>query len=267
MPENNLFTILIQGPIRNNLYQEYLTCYKKYGDVVFVAYKNDNTDQIEKEYPWVKFIKIDIPDTSNCFNFNNTFLQTNGILVGLNNINTEFTIRVRSDESFPNMDKFIENIKNHSDKIHVSNLYSFRDHVFKFCLGNHIFASKTEIAKKAFSWAYNACIFNNKDIDFIDGDLYVKDTNGKLIKSWSEILQTISFIKALNVNLDSENSKNIIKQNFYMTPLRDFPNFKWAHKFNNYQPITSENTDVGYDPNWEYNGSEPNNFMTRIEDI
>lgn len=261
-----MLTILIQGPLRNNLYKEYLEQYKKYGEIILVVYKNDNTEDIEKLYPWTNIIKIEYPDLSNCFNFNNTFLQTNGILEGLKHVNTEYVIRVRSDESYPNMDKFIDNIKKYSEKIHVCNLYSLKDNEWKFHLGNHIFASKTKIMKKAFLWAYDACNFKLNDLFTMNGDLYIKDINGKLIKCWSEILQTISFIKALDIDLDSEKSKEIIINNFYMTPLRNFPDFKWSHKINNYEPIT-KNTKMEYDPSWESSFTEPNRFMLNIEDI
>lgn len=231
-----------------------------------MSYKNENTEHIESMFPKVKFIKIDYPDLTNTFNFNNTFLQTSGILEGLKNINTEFVIRVRSDESFPDMDVFINNINTHPNKIHVTNLYSFKDEELKFCLGNHIFAGKTKILKEAFEWAYLACKGTTSDVVQDESTLYVRDKNGNMIKSWSEILQTISFLKALGVEIDQDNSKSIMKSNFFMTPLKDFPNFKWAHKYNGYLPIDI-NTNMEYSPDWSNSGGQKNRFMSYIEDI
>ena len=261
-----MITILIQGPIRNNLYEEYLASYQSYGKVVFVCYDVENTKEIEKLFPRVTFIKIPYPSVEKTYNFNNTFLQTNGVLQGLLNIDTEFTIRVRSDESFPNLDTFIKNIKTHPDRVHVTNLYSFKDDELKFCLGNHIFAGKTKVLKDAFHWAYLACTGQIEDIYFEEGNMYINDVNGSKIQAWSEILQTISFLKAMNVEIDQANSKKIMKSNFYMTPLNDFPNFKWTHKYNGYQPITA-NTVMEYDPTWTNSGGEKNRFMLKIEDI
>lgn len=261
-----MITILIQGPIRNNLYEEYLSAYQKYGKVVFVSYTQDNTSSIENLFPGVKFIKIDYPNTNNVYNFNNTFLQTFGVLKGLEDIDTEFTIRVRSDESFPNLDNFINNILKYPNKIHVTNLYSFRDEELKFCVGNHIFAAKTDVLRKAFNWALMACTGNLEEVTFAGDKLYVTDCQGNKIQAWSEILQTISFLKALNIDIDQTRSRNIMKSNFYMTPLKDFPNFKWTHKYNGYAPIT-ENTQMEYDPTWSNSGGEKNRFMLKIEDI
>jgi hypothetical protein len=262
---NSDVTILIQGPIRNNLLIESIPFYQKYGEVLFVHYDYENIYHIENT--GIKFLKINLPTiNSEIFNFNNTFLQTNGILMGLKNIKTKYTIRVRSDESFPNLDNFLTNIMTHENKIHVTNLYSFKDNEHKFCLGNHIFASKTEIMLKAFEWAYDVCINKNDNIRKTNNILYYKDINNIEIPMWSEILQTISFLIAKKVNIDSKNSKNQIIENFYMTPLRDLPNFKWTHKYNNYQPITSS-TIMEYDPNWEDSKSKINRFMIKIEDI
>lgn len=274
LQKNNTFTILIQGPLRNSLYKEYLEEYKKYGEIILVIYDDDNLN-IEKQNEHIKVIKIKYPDLSNIFNFNNTFLQTYGILQGLKVVNTEFVIRVRSDESYPNMDKFIYNIKNNPEKIHVSNLYSFKDNICKYALGNHIFAGRTHLMLKAFEWALKSCTIDRdlniyEDINLNGGHgnkvLNFIDKNGNIIYMWSEILQTISFLKAKNVEIDLNNSRQQIIENFYMTPLRDFPGFKWSHKFNNYEPITKD-TKMEYDASWEDSFTNPNIFMTKIEDI
>ena len=261
-----MITILIQGPLRNNLCLNTLQSYLKYGKVLLVVYKNDDTTEIEVKFPSVTVVKIDYPDVTNKYNFNNTFVQTNGILEGLKLIDTEFTIRVRSDESFPDLTKFIENIKNNPNKIHVSNLYSFKDEVVKFHMGNHIFAGKTDILLKAFEWAYNVCTNSIENVTIQNDDMYFLDKMGIEIKMWSEILQTISYLIGLGVDISSKNSKNIMLEHFFMTPLADFPNFKWTHKYTNYGEIT-ESTQMEYDPTWTNSGHSPNRFMLKIEDI
>lgn len=258
-----MFTILIQGPLRNQLSLEAIPFYKKYGKVIFVHYDYDDMREYEKL--GVELLKIYEPITDNIFNFNNTFLQTNGVLNGLYKVTTEFTIKVRSDESFPNLDKFIENILQNPDKIHVTNLYSFKDEEHKFCLGNHIFAGKTSLMLNAFQWANDACMGKINNVQISDRLVYI-DTDGNSIMMWSEILQTVSFLKALNVDVLASKSKEQIKNNFFMTPLNDFPNFKWTHKYNNYKPIT-QNTQMEYDPTWTISGGPSNRFMTNINEI
>jgi hypothetical protein len=256
-------TILIQGPLRNNLAIQTIPFYKKYGDVVFSCYEDENTTELEKL--GIKLVKIPLPSVSNVFNFNNTFLQTTGILCGLREITTEFTIRVRSDESFPNLDKLVENLIRHPNKIHVTNLYSLKDFEHKFHLGNHIFSSKTDIMIKAFEWAYEICKYKHGVIEY-PNKLILVDDDGMQIPMWSEILQTVSFLKALGVNIKYSDSRQQIIDNFFMTPLRDLPNFKWTHKYSNYQPISSE-TKMEYDPTWTISGDPINRFMTSITEI
>lgn len=261
-----MLTILIQGPLRNNLCLTTLDSYLKYGKVLLVVYKNDDTSEIESKFPLVRIIKLEYPDVSNKYNFNNTFVQTNGILEGLKLVDTEFTIRVRSDESFPDLTKFIENIKTYPNKIHVSNLYSFKDDEHKFCMGNHIFAGKTNILLSSFEWAYSACENNADNTQIDSGELYFFDNAGVKIKMWSEILQTISYLVALGVEISAEHSKDIMIEHFFMTPLIDFPNFKWTHKYTNYGEIT-QFTQMEYDSSWANSGGESNRFMLKIENI
>lgn len=260
---NSDFTILIQGPIRNSVLDECIPEYKKIGNVVFVSYINDK----EIKHTGIQVIKVPLPDTTNTFNYNNTFLQTYGILEGLKQINTKFTIRVRSDESFPVLDTFISNIYKYPEKIHVTNLYSFKDNEHKYCLGNHLFAGKTETLLDATRWAYDVCTFKNKqNIHLENNVLLYTDKEGNKIPMWSEILQTISFLKSFGVEINASKSREQIIENFYLTPLTDLPNFKWSHKFNNYEPITKD-TKMEYDPSWTDSFTVPNRFLTKIEDI
>jgi hypothetical protein len=263
---NNDITILVQGPLRNNLLKSCLPSYIKFSSVVFVCYETENLQDFVG-IPNLTLLKVKEPPTNQTFNYNNTFLQTFGILQGLKSIKTEYTIRVRSDESFPVLDTFISNLKKYPDKIHVTNLYSFKDSEHKYCLGNHIFAGRTKTLLKATEWAYRVCKYEVPEEVEQDGQIlnYI-DKHSNKIPMWSEILQTISFLRGLDIEIDSNNSRQQIIDNFYLTPLTDFPNFKWTHKYNNYQPITKD-TKMEYDPCWRDSGSIPNRFLSKIEDV
>ena len=119
---------------------------------------------------------------------------------------------------------------------------------------------------KAFQWAHKACIGYIDNVVAGGDKLYYIDSKGVGIPMWSEILQTISFLKAMDVDILAEDSKKTIIDNFYMTPLKDFPDFKWTHKYNNYNPITKD-TIMEYDPMWTTSGDAENRFMNSKMDI
>lgn len=255
-------TIFLQGPLHqtgiDNCHE-----YLKYGDVKVVCYENDNNKHLLKKLP-SEITVVEIPpplNTDNFFNFNNTYIQTYGIYQSLLNVDTEFCIRTRCDESFPNMDIFVNNMNNHKEKIHVTNLYSFKDDEHKFCMGNHIFGGRTSYLLKGFAWGMKACKFDvmgKYNCGATDrSQMFYKDKHGDTFPMWSEIFNTVCMLQGKDVEIEVGKSKEIVKENFMLTPLKDFPEFMWTHKHSKHEPIT--------DNDW---GSQINSrFLDSIEDV
>jgi hypothetical protein len=270
----NKFTILIQG-IPNNTSKQTIVNYLKYGDVVISCYTNDYTDDIV-DLPNLKIVKSDLPNLNGYYNNVNTFLQTYTTYMGLKECKSDFTIKVRSDESYPNLDNFIKNIIENPDKVHVTNLYTFKSDKCKSCrfhIGNHIFASRTHLMLRSMEWGINACDISKMDkygVEMTDyiipggmNPILISDANSTKIEAWAEVFTTICFIKGLCVDLDYNNYKEILVNNFYLTPLHDFPGYKWTNSMNNKKPISVEDgTNFPFECPWQNN-----NYINKIEEI
>lgn len=255
-------TTFLQGPLHPTGIN-YCHHYLKYGKVLIVYYDNDPKKHLLDNVP-EDVTLVEIPSVKNVrdyFNFNNTYFQTYGIYQSLKQIDTEFCIRTRTDEFFPDMDIFVDNIKLYSEKFHVTNLYSFKDDEHKFCMGNHLFGGKTTYLLKGFRWGMESCKFNQMEqynCGLInEQQMFLMDKNGFKIKMWSEIFNTICMLFGKDTEIVAEHSKAIMIEHFFLTPLKDFPGFMWTHKYTNHQPITDDHWNSAYNIR----------FLDKIEDV
>ena len=259
----NKFCILIQGPIHDTCLLA-LDDYLNYGDVVISCYDNNNTSHIENKYPNIKIIKSPVPEEHSVFNFNNSYYLSYTGKTGINIINNEFTIKTRTDQAFNDLDPLISKLEKDPDKLHFVNLYSFRDSQEQYCLGNHIFASKTSYMNNAYNWAESVCQYKNWDLYGIKMVLShnvmptmgIPDKHKYLIPTWSEILTTLSMLVGKGVELDFNNRKEILLEHCTLTHLKEFKKFLWTNKYLEKQPVSNIN--------W---AGDINDKMETIEDI
>lgn len=203
----NDVTFVIQGPA-NQISINNLDNLLKFGKVIISCYEENDLSlfNIPKE---VKIIQNlypkDHPFLHPIINSQNGFLQSYTTLNGLKEVDTEFAIKLRSDESFEDFSFFIEKMKEFPSKYTTINFFFRKDSHYKFHPSDHLFGSRTELLKKAFEI------------------LFTKNILITNIPIESKIF--LSFLEAKNIIIDWENSKQITSENSQIINLRKMKNF------------------------------------------
>ena len=239
-------TFVIQGPI-DIISVSTIDAYLKYGKVIVSCWDNDSiTDEMlnmkgghnvyREKYdllePYLNRITVikskydeaikDIHQPK----FDHQILQAVSTLAGLERVDTEFAVKVRSDESYPDIDPILNKVKKFPDKIYTLNCNAFKDSYMKFNMGSHFLLSKTKYLKRAYQFRYVS--------EFFRPTLKVFDVNGdnRDKKSRGCILSTLGFLIALGEVPDWSNSAKQVKKHFDITAQRELKNFKWSQQSN-----------------------------------
>lgn len=86
----------------------------------------------------------------NIYNNQNIFYHIQSTLLGLRRVNTQYAIKIRSDEMFANLMPFIKHMVNNPHKITTTNLFIRRVSAFPFHCSDHIIGGKTTDLFKMF---------------------------------------------------------------------------------------------------------------------
>tara|TARA_R110001592_G_scaffold133404_3_gene348625 strand:+ start:486 stop:1157 length:672 start_codon:yes stop_codon:yes gene_type:complete len=142
------FTLLIQGKIKKNT-KHYIEQYLNQCDKIVVScWEDDNTTDIESIQN-VTVVKNRLPDLGlvKKWQFDqsaNYYYQIFSTWVGLENVDTKYTIKLRSDEYY-DLSLIYQTLKLNKHSIISSNIMTTPPTV-----SDHIFASETEILLKCF---------------------------------------------------------------------------------------------------------------------
>jgi hypothetical protein len=93
---------------------------------------------------------VNLPTFNNSQNRYFHFLST---LLGLELSKTEYSIKLRSDEFYSNLDPFLENIKKNPDKITTNDVFFRRFPFRKFHPSDHLVGGSTHLMKDVFTRA------------------------------------------------------------------------------------------------------------------
>lgn len=200
-------TFVIQGPA-SEISINNLDKLLKFGKVIISCYEENDLSPyyIPKE---VKIIKNPYPKNHPflhpIINTGNGFLQSYTTLNGLKEVDTEFAIKMRGDETFEDFSFFIEKMKEFPSKYTTINFCFRKDSHYKFHPSDHLFGSRTELLKKAFEI------------------LFTKNILITNIPIESKIF--LSFLEAKDIIINWENSKQITSENSQIINLRKMKNF------------------------------------------
>ena len=163
--------ILVQGPMseKSDSVKE-IDNYKKYGNVYLSCYTNNDIDFLADKD--IQIITNDLPplpsiprllDPKPGFTFYYALYST---YQGLINIKEEYTLKIRSDECYHNLEPFTEQITKNPNKLICGNIFykPFRTG-YKFHFGDHIFLCKTKILKAAYEKILNAYDDKRRPLD------------------------------------------------------------------------------------------------------
>jgi len=227
-------TFVIQGKAHINSILN-VENYLKYGKVVFSCYENDDPKLLEiiedlcETKPDVRIVKNRFPppfQNFELYNRQNAFLQGYSSLNGLKIVDTEYAIKIRSDEYYENFSNFISSMISCPEKYTTINFIFRKDECYKFHPSDHLFGCKTEILLKCFEILMQRFIFEQT--------------------LPAEVRIFISFLRAKNVLIDLNNSKQITRDNSQIVNLRTFEKFIVKNNgANDYQnPLTRTEKDI-----------------------
>ena len=162
-------TVIIQGPIDERSYES-IDAYGSQGftDILVSTWDNQETSLLKRASYEYRICYSAFPTQSQIHNINNEgsrFYQAVTTLNGCTNSDKDFVLKTRSDEVYPNLDRFLSNFLYNKDKIHTTN-NGFWKHI-PFCFSNHLFLGKKTVIKNACEYIIEHCIgeqFNGLNI-------------------------------------------------------------------------------------------------------
>lgn len=154
---NKNFTILVQGPLNKNSMAK-LDKYSRYCQVVLSAWTSDKPELISEICNSGYRLLLNEHHVPNCCNSHNGYYQFFTTYNGLRIIDTEFVIKVRSDEQIDNIPFLINEIEQQPNKLHTVNFIIVPDSHSKFHPSDHLLAGRTDLMTGAFAKALNVAV-------------------------------------------------------------------------------------------------------------
>jgi len=201
-------TFIIQGPA-NGISISNIFNLLKFGKVIISCYDTDNLEKYDIPSE-VKIIRNPFP-TGHLFldpaiNRQNAFLHAYTTFSGLNCVDTEFAIKLRADEYFEDFSFFIERMKQFPQKYTTINFIIRKDSIIKFHPCDHIFGASARLLKNAFHILF-----------------YKNLTHHVHLSMEPKIF--LSFLEAKGIQIQWENSKQLMKENCQIVNLRNMKEF------------------------------------------
>lgn len=231
---NNKFSIVVQGLFDNYIYDRfnYPEHYIKYVDKVIIScYTNDDTSILEKNIAGndrIVLVKNDCP-TFHC-NPCNMYVHAFSTLKGLEKVETEFTIKIRSNQFYTQIDKIITLVENNPSRYTVSNINTQNPYRYAYKVSDHLFAGKTEGLKFAMQQTLKWCHEANNTVDK-HGHLGHPETGSY---GQTEHVFFLAFLKYLGYNLSdilnisNQEKAKIMKDNLVIFHIDELKPYLWS---------------------------------------
>ena len=237
-------TIVMQGPLVST-YDEstaeglhYLDEYLNLVDKIIIStWENsvgsfiDNADKII-ENKNITVVKEDISKYDDYYNNSNVAYQAASSLNGLKKVNTKYAIKLRCDEYYTKLSKFIQAMKSNPEKLTTSNFMFAPDDLEQLHPSDHIAGGKTENILGMYQTALDFCkkLPARKNpahcsmlgVENYRGLYKGLHNNGEVSP---EAFLFISFLKNKGVDIDCSQSKKIMNDHAQLVHLRDMGNF------------------------------------------
>jgi len=211
--KNKEYTILLQGVINPKTFKLWIKNYSDYTVVVSIWEDEDLSDYkiptnwkvIKNKYPLVRFRKQ--------ANLDYQIITT---LAGLESVDTEWVIKMRTDEYYSNLEKVLEKMKNNPHKIVCSSMFFRKYGMYKFHCSDKLLGGTTDnliamfestlqnlemnlwdepIPESQLGLAYIMCKDSTIDIDDVNNkraELGQEFIEEKAINSFTNVSNTIS---------------------------------------------------------------------------
>ena len=237
-------TFVIQGPLTIDGFRA-IKNNSMMGPVIVSCWPTDSIQLIEQARALGARVLINQPINRNRYNFQNIRSHINSSLKGILNSNTNFIVKVRSDEYFTDLRKIVSAVYLRPDKIAVSNFF-FRKTVL-FHPSDHIMAGTKHFLREMFE----------ESLDFIDNKIdekyndstrvpvreigLKKDYTFKYVTA--EMTFCLSYLKTKGIDVVKDISgmteeeirsyhKRVMKENYSLIRASELGNFLFRFKSN-----------------------------------
>jgi len=226
-------TIIIQGKL-NNVSINNLHHYRKFGRVIVSTWK-DCSPRL-KLLAWARGAKlVSSPDPRDLYNVQNIACQCVSTLAGLQAMRTEYAIKVRSDEYYTDLSKFIFAIKSNPSKLVTNNVFFRYDHEAKAHPSDHVVGGTRDHLLKTYELLLNKLkLYKNATI--ITAQAFnCEGRFGRFIKGVdsqpsldlvAEQLMCLSFLESKKIQFKVDNSRNIMLNNFECVNVAEMGEFR-----------------------------------------
>lgn len=227
------FSVLIQGPI-NHISLKNLDKYSEYGPVVVSTWASEEITSTVKKQD-VKFIINQLPDKKD----NSLYIKDStfywaicSMYHGLKNVETKYVVKTRSDESFSELEPFIEPFLLDDKKMVCGNCFVQKFEKKQFHIGDHIFISKTKTLLDAVSTLRD--IYNGKA---------EKHTWAQQGPYSAEQVLAFAFLNSNGVRVptvingqEQPGERDVFCENFHVVDVNEVSKFKlqWNHAYRTY---------------------------------
>jgi len=200
-------SVVIQGPIDDRTY-EAIDCYQDFGEVIIATWsENEDYSLLNKcskdsKYRLATCVYPSVPYK----NYGGIFYVATTLLRGALAAKCPYIIKMRSDELYPNLEKFLQNFIQYPDRFHTTDNGFWKRH--NYCLSAHFFLEKKE-----------NCIHATKAIT--EYHLGIKYQELKL--NIGEMIIGFFFMKLRNPQLNNSNWKQTFRENVWITPCSELP--------------------------------------------
>ena len=214
-------TIVMQGPIGEGL--TYLDNYLNLVGRVIVSTWNNRV-----EIKNATLVTDDIKKYENYYSNANICYQAASSLNGMKQVNTKYAIKVRCDEYYTDLSKFIELVKSDPEKLTTHNFLFTPNNLEQFHPSDHVAGGYTHNILGMYQTALEFCKKLPAGTDpihcsqlGIEGYRNIYD-NGLVSP---ESFLCICFLINKGINIDCSKSKKIMKDNVQLLPLHEMGNF------------------------------------------
>lgn len=204
----NKITVLITGPIDNRTYES-IDSYREQGfeQIIVSTWDDEDISLLNKTSKNYKLILSSYP--SNLDKINNQgcrFYQSYLTWKGCKAATKPFTIRTRSDEIYPDLSKFVDNLSEHPNRVHTTDNGFWKIH--PACFSTHLFGGKTDTIKEGCK-----LMVLHSEGQFMNG--------AKI--NYPEQCFGAFFMLVLGFNIFNSDWKKVFYENVFITPCSDLP--------------------------------------------
>lgn len=225
------FTILIQGPVLSNLI------------LMADQHKYANTIVSTWDYPALQdevhlFIRNNlelvvnsIPDLTAVYNDQNRYLQFKSTYEGLQKVKSEYTIKVRSDEYYANLQPAVQKFLLDPNKILTNNVFFRKAKHMPYHPSDHLIIAKTELLKQVYEKCLHQC---EKEGDNLE-EGWFNQIPKRVVPEQQFAVNAIKLLEKKSYKLptkvkDLEKIKSITKKHFEVVNTLELGNFLVSSK-------------------------------------